>query len=88
MKQKLILAASVAIVAAAAFCGISSAVRISSNNSLFLANAEALMTSETQNYAICYSESVVRIGHTYYDCGSCQKIYDEKGRGSYSKCFR
>jgi len=40
------------------------------------------------NYHICYSESRVKVGYTYYDCGNCPtKVYDEKGRGSVSKCF-
>ena len=38
------------------------------------------------NYSICYSESKVLIGYTYYDCGTCKKVYDEKGKGRYSKC--
>ncbi len=39
-------------------------------------------------YHICYSESRVKVGYTYYDCGSCPtKVYDEKGRGNVSKCF-
>ena len=46
MKKKLILAASVAIVAAAAFCGISSAVRISSKNDILNQNVEALSSGE------------------------------------------
>lgn len=52
-------------------------------------NIEALSDSEDgdSNYSICYHESVVKKGYTYYDCGDCKKVYDEKGRGSYSKCF-
>lgn len=51
-------------------------------------NVEALTSGEDlTNYNICYSKSVVRKGHTYYDCGSCKKIYDENGKGTYSKCF-
>lgn len=55
-------------------------------------NVEALTRGESgaggTNYNICYSESVVRIGASYYDCGNClKKIYDEKGKGSYTKCF-
>ncbi|HTO15417.1 MAG TPA: hypothetical protein VLZ83_06585 [Edaphocola sp.] len=39
-------------------------------------------------YNICYYESRVRTGYTYYNCSTCNtKIYDEKGKGSYSKCF-
>ena len=58
---------------------------------LFEANVKALMESETQpgkNYNLCYSESVVRLGYTYYDCGKCEKVYDEKGKGAMSKCFK
>lgn len=54
------------------------------------ANIEALTQTEnsSQSYNICYSSSRVRIGYTYYDCGSCTKYYDEKGLGTYSKCFK
>jgi len=38
-------------------------------------------------HTICYNRSVVRTGHTYYDCQSCDKVYDEKGKGSQSKCW-
>ncbi len=39
-------------------------------------------------YNICYYESVVVKGRTYYDCGDCcDKVYDEKGKGHASKCF-
>lgn len=52
-------------------------------------NVEALTAGEgNENYNICYSESKVAKGHTYHDCGDCPtKIYDEKGKGTYSKCF-
>jgi hypothetical protein len=51
-------------------------------------NIEALTQGETeQKYAICYWESKVARGYTYYDCGKCEKIYDERGKGTYSKCF-
>jgi hypothetical protein len=39
------------------------------------------------SYKICYFNSKVRTGFTYYDCGSCTKVYDEQGKGSYSKCW-
>lgn len=39
------------------------------------------------NYNICYSRSKVKVGYTYYDCGSCKKVYDEQALGAYSKCF-
>lgn len=57
-------------------------------NDLFLENVEALSRTESSNYNICYSSSRVRIGYTYYDCGDCKKVYDEKGIGSASKCFK
>lgn len=53
-------------------------------------NMEALADDDEggKNYRICYHESVVKTGYTYYDCGTCSKVYDEKGKGSYSKCFK
>jgi len=51
-------------------------------------NIEALTNGEsTPNYNLCYFESKVSKGYTYYDCGSCSKVYDERGKGTYSKCF-
>lgn len=52
-------------------------------------NVEALTAGEGGgNYNICYSESKVLRGYTYYNCGDCPtKVYDEKGKGNYSKCF-
>ncbi len=38
-------------------------------------------------HVICYHESRVSAGSTYYDCGSCRKEYDERGRGRPSKCW-
>ena len=58
-----------------------------SESDLLLANAEALADDESPKHRVCYWESKVRIGYTYYDCGSCDKIYDEQGKGSISKCF-
>ena len=60
----------------------------SERDDLFLANVEALSQGESLNYNICYSSSKVVVGYTYYDCGSCEKVYDEKGKGKYSKCFK
>lgn len=62
------------------------------NNEIFNANVEALADEEegsttTDTYAICFYESRVRVGYTYYDCVTCTKKYDEKGKGDYSKCF-
>ena len=52
-------------------------------------NVEALTAGEVNvNYHICYHESRIVKGRTYYDCGNClTKVYDEKGIGTYSKCF-
>ena len=58
------------------------------NSDMMMANVEALSDGESgQNYNICYFNSKVAIGYTYYDCGKCEKVYDERGRGQYSKCF-
>lgn len=56
---------------------------------LVMKNVEALARGEGGgiNHVTCYSESVVKVGATYYDCGNCQKVYNEKGKGSQSKCF-
>ena len=62
-------------------------------NDILSANIEALSKGEedgtdgTKGYSICYYESKVVVGYTYYDCVTCKKVYDEKGRGNYSKCF-
>lgn len=57
-------------------------------NPLMMENINALAESGSSNYHICYSESKVRKGYTYYDCGDCTtKVYDEQGKGTYSKCF-
>lgn len=54
-----------------------------------LENVEALAGNDQSsgNYRICYSKSKVSAGYTYYDCGTCQKVYDEKPKGDQSKCF-
>lgn len=49
-------------------------------------NIEAITNEETPNGTICYYESEVRVGYTYYDCQTCMKVYDEKGRKHASKC--
>lgn len=59
-------------------------------SALTMENIEALASGESgggTNYNICYLSSKVRTGYTYYDCGSCTKVYDEQGKGSQSKCF-
>ena len=57
--------------------------------SLVMQNVEALSEGDVSgsNYHICFHRSKVMVGRTYYDCGSCVKVYDEDGRGKYSKCF-
>jgi hypothetical protein len=47
---------------------------------------ESLEPGDT-SYNICFYQSKVRTGYTYYDCGSCSRIYDEQGKGTYSKCW-
>jgi len=40
------------------------------------------------DYTICYWESKVRTGYTYYACGDClTKVYDEQGKGKKTKCY-
>ncbi len=52
------------------------------------ANVEALTNNEeSETYVICYYESKTVVGYTYYDCGTCRKVYDEKGYRKYSKCL-
>ncbi|MBR1573496.1 MAG: hypothetical protein IJ652_01450 [Bacteroidales bacterium] len=88
--MKKIITATIALgllVAASLFVGTQYVK--SEENSLFNANVEALASAESgSNYVICYSQSKVSIGHTYYDCGTCTKVYDEKGYGHYTKCFK
>ena len=61
---------------------------------LLNANIEALAQDETDQGEsgnqgiVCQSKSKVKPGCTYYDCGPCIKVYNEEGRGNYSKCFR
>lgn len=89
MKKRIYGAVTVfAIVALAAF----NMNVIADNNelsALSLSNIEALASGESggTNYNVCYSTSKVRTGYTYYDCGSCKKVYDEQGTKSQSKCF-
>ena len=85
MKTLLLTLTAAAAITTAAFC-IHRQITLS-DDPLF-ANVEALTDDESNDqYAICYSESQVRKGATYYDCGTCEKVYDEKGKGTYSKCF-
>jgi len=58
-------------------------------SSLMMQNVAALSSNDnaSQRYHLCYYESKVSKGRTYYDCGPCEKVYDEKGVGTVSKCF-
>lgn len=80
----------VAIAAGMITLGVISVANLKTNSDLiFERNVEALANGESgSNYVLCYHESRVRRGYTYYDCGTCQKVYDEKGQGHESKCFR
>lgn len=89
MKKKIYGAIAIAAVAVV----ITFTVNVNTNaneyySSISLSTIEALANDEGgTNYNICYSESRVRTGYTYYDCQECTKVYDEKGKGSQSKCF-
>ena len=88
MKKKIILFAAGAVLLAASAITFASVNKSNDPmDDLFKANVEALARNESANYRICYSESVVKVGYTYYDCGTCAKVYDEKGKGQYSKCW-
>ncbi|MBO5313874.1 MAG: hypothetical protein J6A70_01130 [Prevotella sp.] len=79
------------LIGAVGFVGLKAFEHSNQNYStdLLLHNVEALSGDENlTNYNICYSESVVRKAHTYYSCDPCVKVYDEKGKGAYSKCFK
>ena len=90
MKKKFFLLPCIAAVAIATFVGAKTfKSNAEESNDLLMANVEAMSQEEgSGNYIICYHESKVRKGWTYYKCGSCSQIYDEKGKGTYSKCFR
>ncbi len=38
-------------------------------------------------HTICFYQSKVKVGATYYDCGTCSKVMDEVAKGSPSKCY-
>lgn len=68
---------------------ISISIKVDAPDSIFQANVEALANDESSaGYVICYHESTVKVGKTYYDCGTCEKVYDETGTGKYTKCFK
>jgi hypothetical protein len=88
MKNKIFIGIAVGAFAIAMVFNISLAEQkktngISLENIVVMAQAQ----SEINHYHICYHTSKVRKGYTYYDCGSCSKVYDEKGKGDPSKCF-
>ena len=90
MKKNIIKLAIAGAIAIVGTVGYNFSVNQNDANFQFaMDNIEALAEEETgSNYVICYSESRVRKGYTYYDCGTCKKIYDERGKGAYSKCFK
>jgi len=82
---KITLGGALAVTAA---MGVQMASSNKTASNLFMQNVEALASGESgSNYNICYSQSKVMVGRTYYDCGTCAKVYDEKGVGNPSKCF-
>lgn len=90
MRKNILKATFVA--ALAVFAGYNVYQKQDSNilSDLTLANVEAIASNESSgtNYNLCYSQSKVVKGRTYYDCGNCtKKIYDERGKGTYTKCF-
>lgn len=92
MKKKIFIVSAFFSIVTLATIGtkIASSENISSLGLMF-SNMEAL-ASDTEgggsNYNICYFESKVVKSRTYYDCNDCKtKIYDEKGVGTYTKCF-
>lgn len=89
MKRKMLLA-TILIVASLCVVSYSSQKNQENDSKVFLENVEALTERAEEGGSdgiICYYSSKVSIGYTYYDCGTCKKVYDEKGKGSYSKCF-
>ena len=90
MKKKIFLLPCIAAVAIATFVGAKSfQTNAYESNDLLLQNVEALSAGSdaSGSYVICYSESKVRKGWTYYNCGTCEQVYDEQGKKTYSKCF-
>ena len=91
IKKKIL--SGVFVVAIAAIAAVNVNFNSEAENALSalnMANVEALADGESSgnNYNLCYSESKVRTGYTYYACGDCpNKVYDEQGKGTVSKCF-
>ena len=89
MKKKIIAVAVFLSIAIIASIGINFNIS-RSTTTLAMKNIEALARGEGDGtrYHICYSESRVKIGYSYYDCGDCPtKVTDEQGKGRYTKCF-
>ena len=90
MKKRIFVSATaIIVVASAVVISVMTFNPQQSESDLLLnENIEALTEGEEPaNYNICYYESKVQKGYSYYDCGSCRKVYDERGKGTYSKCF-
>jgi len=89
-KKMAFLAGAVAMgfIAYAGQC-LNAATAERNKSDLTMENVEALSGGEggSSNYNICYYETKVKVGYTCYDCGTCSKVYDEQGKGKYSKCF-
>ena len=89
-KIKILLAVAFIGILSYGICSAHGGMSSNETNQLLLENVEAIADDEIggNNYNICYYESRVRRGYTYYNCSTCNtKTYDEKGKGSYSKCF-
>lgn len=88
MKMKILISLVACFIATGSFLGYNLTENTSRLDvSLADISVMAQADGESGDHVICYYESRVRVGHTYYDCGSCTKIYDEQGRGNYSKCW-
>lgn len=88
--KKIILSSifAVALIATVGF-GVNKSMKSDTNLSdLALANVEALADGESGsgNTVDCYSESDYKSGSTYYDCGSCKKEENSKGKGNKRTC--
>lgn len=76
----------VCCVACFAFC-VKGLNKQKNSDSLLENSVEALTNNEESGtWVVCYYESKLVVGYTYYDCGTCEKCYGEKGYKRYSKC--
>ncbi len=90
MKKKLMMSVSaLAVVALTAVVSQKTLGTQTAMADLMLSeNIEALTAGEDGGSGwVCYPQSRVQVGYTYYDCRSCKKVYDERGKGNPSKCF-